>query len=153
MGCNIGYDHGLPGRVTKIGHSYMAMYRLDSPESHWMDAWVSQSFCLKMYWDIFQEKSICRVGTCRVGVVWWGHASRSKDVPAITRYIVSLKGTDIVRILFGLLWFSSTSRPYHWDRLTLITSWISNYIQYNVWDEITYLFPNFNGAPLKFTKG
>ena len=24
-------------------------------------------------------------------------------------------------------------------------SWISNYIDYKVWDEITYLFPNFNG--------
>ena len=23
--------------------------------------------------------------------------------------------------------------------------WISNYIYYNVWDEITYPFPNFNG--------
>ena len=24
--------------------------------------------------------------------------------------------------------------------------WISNYINYKVWDEITYVFPNFNGA-------
>ena len=29
--------------------------------------------------------------------------------------------------------------------LTLITAWISNYINYDVWDEITYRFQNFNG--------
>ena len=29
--------------------------------------------------------------------------------------------------------------------LTLILEWISNYIPYEVWDEITYPFPNFNG--------
>ena len=30
--------------------------------------------------------------------------------------------------------------------LNLIPVWISNYIHYTVWDEITYSFPNFNGA-------
>ena len=29
--------------------------------------------------------------------------------------------------------------------LTLIPAWISNYINYNGWDEITYPFVNFNG--------
>ena len=29
--------------------------------------------------------------------------------------------------------------------LTLITSWISNYIHYKVWDEISFALPNFNG--------
>ena len=32
---------------------------------------------------------------------------------------------------------------------TLITAWISNYIHYKVWDEITYSFLNFNGATVK----
>ena len=30
--------------------------------------------------------------------------------------------------------------------LTLISAWISNNINYKVWDGITYLLPNFNGA-------
>ena len=28
--------------------------------------------------------------------------------------------------------------------LTLFKAWISNYILYKLWDEITYLLPNFN---------
>ena len=32
--------------------------------------------------------------------------------------------------------------------LTLIPAWISNYIHYKVWDEITYPFLNFNGAEI-----
>ena len=32
-------------------------------------------------------------------------------------------------------------------------AWISNYIHYKVWDEITYPFPNFNRQPLKFGNG
>ena len=31
----------------------------------------------------------------------------------------------------------------------LISAWISNYIHYNVWDEITYPFLNFNGATVE----
>ena len=30
---------------------------------------------------------------------------------------------------------------------------MKNYIQYVVWDEITYSHPNLNGAPLKFGNG
>ena len=33
--------------------------------------------------------------------------------------------------------------------LTLIPAWISNYIHYNVSDEITYPFLNFNGATVE----
>ena len=32
---------------------------------------------------------------------------------------------------------------------TVIPGWISNYIHYNVWDEITYLFPNFSSATIE----
>ena len=35
--------------------------------------------------------------------------------------------------------------PFHWYGLTLFPAWISNYIHHNVWVEITYPFPNFNG--------
>ena len=37
----------------------------------------------------------------------------------------------------------------YWHGLTLIPAWISNYIHYNVWDEITYPFLNFNGATVE----
>ena len=30
-----------------------------------------------------------------------------------------------------------------------MVAWINNYILYNVWDEITYPFPNFNGATVE----
>ena len=33
--------------------------------------------------------------------------------------------------------------------LTLIQARISNYTHYNVWDEITYPFLNFNGATVE----
>ena len=36
-----------------------------------------------------------------------------------------------------------------WHGLTLIPAWISNGIVYNVWDKITYLFPNFNSCTIE----
>ena len=42
-----------------------------------------------------------------------------------------------------------TSGPFYWHGLTLIPAWISNRIHYNVWDEITYPFLNFNGATVE----
>ena len=33
--------------------------------------------------------------------------------------------------------------------LTLIPAWISNYIHYETWDEITYPSPNFNGCTVE----
>ena len=38
---------------------------------------------------------------------------------------------------------------FYYHGLTLIPAWISNYIHYNVWDEITYPFLNFNGATVE----
>ena len=32
-----------------------------------------------------------------------------------------------------------------WIHFLFITAWISNYIDYKVWDEITYPFLTFNG--------
>ena len=37
--------------------------------------------------------------------------------------------------------------PFYW--MTLIPSWINNYIHYKVWDEITYPFPNLIGATVE----
>ena len=33
--------------------------------------------------------------------------------------------------------------------IILIPAWISNYIHYKVWDEITYPFPNFNSCTIE----
>ena len=33
--------------------------------------------------------------------------------------------------------------------LSLIPAWINNHIRYEVWDEITYPFQNFNGATVE----
>ena len=37
---------------------------------------------------------------------------------------------------------------FHWHDLSLIQAWISNNIHYEVWDEITYPFLNFNSAAI-----
>ena len=39
--------------------------------------------------------------------------------------------------------------PLYWHGFISIQAWISNYIRYNVWDEITNPFPNFNGATVE----
>ena len=39
------------------------------------------------------------------------------------------------------------------DTNTLISAWISNYIRYNVWDEITYPFLNSNGCTVEVWDG
>ena len=46
----------------------------------------------------------------------------------------------------GLMPNSTIRGPFYKYGLTLIPAWISNYIHYNVWDEITYPFLNFSGA-------
>ena len=37
--------------------------------------------------------------------------------------------------------------------LTLIQPWISNYIRYKVWDDVTYSFSNFSGATFEVWEG
>ena len=39
---------------------------------------------------------------------------------------------------------SQKTGPFYLCGLTLIPAWISNHIHYNVWDEVTYPFTNFN---------
>ena len=38
---------------------------------------------------------------------------------------------------------------FSWHELSLIPAWISNHMPCKVWDEITYRFPNFNGATVE----
>ena len=46
----------------------------------------------------------------------------------------------------------SSSGPFYWQGLTLISAWISKHIQYKVWDEIIHLIPNSNGATVKVSE-
>ena len=47
-----------------------------------------------------------------------------------------------VCILFGVYAFL-----YEW--VTVIPAWVSNYTHYSVWDELTFPFPNCNGATVE----
>ena len=42
--------------------------------------------------------------------------------------------------------------PFYLHGITLIPTWISNYIHCKVWDEITKPFLNFNGATVEFSE-
>ena len=39
--------------------------------------------------------------------------------------------------------------PSHWNGITLIPAWISDYMHFKGWDEITNPFPNFNGCTIE----
>ena len=61
---------------------------------------------------------------------------------------MSIKSCESPLLIIALclsVWRSHQG-PLYWHGLTLIPAWISNYIHYEVQDEITYPFPNFNGA-------
>ena len=45
--------------------------------------------------------------------------------------------------------FCMINTVYQRARVTLIPEWIRHYIHHEVWDEITYPFPNFNGATVE----
>ena len=42
-----------------------------------------------------------------------------------------------------------TRAPFYYHGLTLIPAWISNHIHFELWDEITYPFLNFNGCTVE----
>ena len=54
---------------------------------------------------------------------------------------------------FRSLWKTTPGGPFYKHGLTLIPAWISNYINYKVWDKITYPPSNFNVQPLKLRNG
>ena len=60
---------------------------------------------------------------------WWG-PKQPVDVPSVTLQ-------------------TPTCGPFYKHGLTLIPAWISNYIHYKEWDEITYPFLNFNGCTVE----
>ena len=73
-------------------------------------------------------------------------------------YHKTTKHNKAVPIFYGIHCFPSpamqfyykhTSGPFYWHDSTLIPAWISNCTHHNVWDEITYSFPNFNVATVE----
>ena len=59
------------------------------------------------------------------------------------------RGAAVFLLGFAIKVDSKTSSPFYEHGLTLIPAWISNYIHYKVWDEITYPFLNFNGCTVE----
>ena len=52
----------------------------------------------------------------------------------------------VILCIIGLF-RNRTISAFYEHCLTLFPAWISNYTHYDVWDEITYPFLNFNSAP------
>ena len=69
----------------------------------------------------------------------------------LCRYLLYI-GTYVFCSRLALLSVTALSlqRPLYSHNLTLIPVCISIYIHYKVWDEITYPFPNVNGATVEF---
>ena len=55
-----------------------------------------------------------------------------------------------VLVASDICWWVQGQTLHLWKDIALIIpAWISNYIHYNVWDEITYPFLNFNGCTVE----
>ena len=59
-----------------------------------------------------------------------------------------LEGEEILIEIMEII-SDVSSGLFYKHGLTVIPAWISNYIHYNAWDEITYPFLNFNGATVE----
>ena len=62
---------------------------------------------------------------------------------------VELVMTKIRNSLHFLLLVHDARSSFRWYGWTLIPAWKSNYNHYKVWYELTYPFPNFNGAAIE----
>ena len=63
------------------------------------------------------------------------------------RFVPRTGNTDTTHVL--CCYIISSMGPFYQHGLTLTPAWISNCIHYNMWDEITYPFLNFNGATVE----
>ena len=78
---------------------------------------------------------------CLPQVVGFLHSTMARRDRSLQFLSVSVKAWMAACVLLGpllLTWF--------------IPAWISNYTHYNVWDEITYPFLNFNGATVEVSE-
>ena len=63
--------------------------------------------------------------------------------------IMKLFDRDLIAVELIFHWILTTG-SFYWHVLTLIPAWIRHYIHYKIWGEITYPFPNFNGATVTY---
>ena len=54
-----------------------------------------------------------------------------------------------MQLKFKLIERKDPCGPFYFRGLNLIPAWINSYIDYRMWDEITYPFLNFNGATVE----
>ena len=89
--------------------------------------WIGTAFDISKYILIKDRPSLLPV-TYVTDILWivWKISMRFRYIPI-----------DNEQLVFSGLFYQ--------HGLTLIPSWISNYIHYKVWDEIIYPFLNFNG--------
>ena len=95
---------------------------------------------LNIKWRIYLKTFF--VEEHRPAYLTWSKSWLQKDCDA-TRQGISAHSMNLVISEYSDL-FTSCAFYKHW--LTLIRSWISNYIHYEGWAEITYPFLNSNGA-------
>ena len=67
----------------------------------------------------------------------------------ISKLCLDDKESCFGKFLINWCLYIDTWARFYLHGLTLIPAWISNYTHYNVWDEITYPFLNFNGATVE----
>ena len=74
------------------------------------------------------------------------HYSKKTVSPILYAYIISTMWSSIQKIWINR-WHRSAPKLLllKW----IIPAWISNHICHNVWDEITYPFPNFNSVAVE----
>ena len=90
-------------------------------------SWIAITWIITYFWSILNE---CTPVSCTVCI------GTGYPVQHLLLWV----------IILGLL---DTWDLVYWHGWTLILAWISNYIHYNVWDEITYPLPNFNGGTVE----
>ena len=114
--------------------------------TQWLSLW--RIVCKINRWCHLEVNSTCwspvvLLSTMNIAVVLRKY--KHKD------YSQSLEATHLC-FIFRLN--ASVIPKMSWDHLyshglTLIPAWISNYMPSKMWDEITYPFPNFNGATVE----
>ena len=57
--------------------------------------------------------------------------------------------SSLLRLLTYMSNYCISRGPFYKHGFTSIPTWISNYIHYKMWNEITYPLPNFNGCTIE----
>ena len=94
----------------------------------------------KQSWDWWFETPSCPL---------WRHCNDLRVDPRDAGAKIFRENKPSVPQLLMSLMLVSHGDLLYWHGLILIPAWISNHMPCKVWDEITYPFPNFNGAAVE----